>query len=141
MGTIKLKAWVVIALFSMAGYCTAQSTTKKEDLTTAQKMENKILIGEVFIPKNSIAEFYKQNVTSAFLKKQTGFVEGKVYERLDASGNLHWVTITTWLNQEAYENAQKSLREYYKSIQFNPTAFREKLGITAEHELYTLSAY
>lgn len=142
MATNAIKTWALLSLFSLSAYCTAQQApSKTENVTNTQKMENKILIGEVFIPKGSIEEFYKQNVTTAFLKKQAGFVEGKIYERIDASGNLHWLTITTWLNQQAYENAQKALKEYYKSIQFNPMVFRERLGITAEHELYTLSGF
>lgn len=141
MATNSIKAWALLSLFSLSAYCTAQTLSKMENVINTQKMESKILIGEVFIPKNSINEFYKQNVTTAFLKKQTGFVEGKIYERIDVSGNLHWLTVTTWQSQQAYENAQKALKEYYKNIHFNPMAFREKLGITAEHELYTLSEF
>ena len=100
-------------------------------------MENKIVIGKVFVPKNSLEEFRKQNVTGGFLKTLPGFLKGESYEKLDDSGNLTLISVTTWLNQENYENAEKSLKEFYKSINFNPMMYRERLKITAEHAVYS----
>ena len=142
MGIIKIKTLALISMLSLSALSYAQSSLNHTETSTKElKMENQILIGKVYVPKNSIEEFHKQNVTSSFLKALPGFIEGKLYERFDDSGNLYWISITTWLDQEMYENAQKSLKEYYKSIKFKPMVFREKLGIIADHELYTLSAY
>jgi hypothetical protein len=112
-----------------------------DSLIKKQKMENKIVIGKILVPKNSIEDFRKQNVTSGFLRTLPGFVKGDTYEMVDDAGNLNIITVTTWLNEESYNNAQQSLKEYYKSIKFNPLAFREKLKIVAEHGLYSLHEY
>lgn len=65
----------------------------------------------------------------------------KYYEMLDSAGNLNLVSVTTWANQETYEHAEKSLKEYYKSIHFNPMTYRERLKITAEHGVYSIHDY
>jgi hypothetical protein len=101
-------------------------------------MENKIVIGKIVVPKNSIEEFKKQNVTGSFLKTLPGFLKGESYERYDESGNLIMITVTTWSNQDSYSNAVDALKVYYKTIKFNPIAFREKLKIVAEHSVYSL---
>ncbi|MFT3912220.1 MAG: hypothetical protein QM737_22525 [Ferruginibacter sp.] len=104
-------------------------------------MENIILIGKIFIPKNSIEEFRSQNVTNSFIRTLSGFLKGESYEMIDETGNLNMVTITTWATEENYHNAQNALKEHYKTIKFDPLAFRERLKIVAEHRVYTLHAY
>jgi hypothetical protein len=115
--------------------------TQSKSSNNRQEMENKIVIGRVFVPKGSLEEFRKQNITAPFLKGLPGFIKGQSYERLDDSGNLNLVSVTTWLNEEAYENAEKSLKEYYKSVNFNPMTYRERLKITAEHGVYSMHDY
>jgi hypothetical protein len=139
MAFTKSKILLVISMFFLSLFSRAQNVSNQIDsLIPNRKMENKIVIGKVIIPKNSIEEFRKQNVTSGFLKTLKGYVKGEIYEMIDATGNLNMITVTTWLNQESYSNAQVSLAEYYKTIKFDPKAFRERLGIVAEHGLYSI---
>jgi hypothetical protein len=142
MTLIKIKSLVITGLLVLPLLSWAQTTLiQLNSSNNQQKMENKIVIGKVFVPKSSLEEFRKQNVTSSFLKALPGFLKGESYEMLDDSGNLNLITVTTWLNQESYENAEKSLKEHYKSINFNPMTYRERLKIVAEHGVYSMRDY
>jgi hypothetical protein len=139
MAPFKINCFAAICFLLLPLLTRAQSSVNHSDSSIKkQKMENKIVIGKIMVPKNSIEDFRKQNVTSGFLRTLPGFVKGETYELVDDSGNLSMITVTTWLNEQSYNNAQQSLKEYYKSIKFNPQAFREKLKIVAEHGLYSL---
>jgi hypothetical protein len=141
MALIKSKGLVITGLLALPMLSWAQTTSLKSS-DNQQKMENKIVIGKVFVPKNSLEEFSKnRNVTSSFLKALPGFLKGESYEMLDDSGNLTLFSVTTWLDQESYANAERSLKEYYKSINFNPMIYRERLKIVAEHGVYSLHDY
>jgi hypothetical protein len=142
MALINIKVVAVISLLAAPFLSNGQSPVKQQDTTkNQQKMENKIVIGKAFVPKASIEEFRKQNITSKFLKALPGFLKGEYYEMVDDSGNLHLVSITTWSNSESYNNAHRSLKEYYESIKFNPAAYRERLKIIFENGLYTMYDY
>ncbi|MHA4806972.1 hypothetical protein ACX0G9_02635 [Flavitalea flava] len=134
---IKIKSLVITGLLALPMLSWAQTeTTQMKSSNNQQKMENKVVIGKVIVPQSSLEEFRQQNVTGGFLKTLPGFLNGATYEKLDDSGNLTLISVTTWLNQESYENAEKSLKEFYKSINFNPMMYRERLKITAEHAVY-----
>ncbi|HEY9259812.1 hypothetical protein [Chitinophaga sp.] len=139
MRLIKIKDLVIIGVMMVAPLLAKGQTTSSS--INQQAMENKIVIGRVFVPKSSLEEFRKQSITGPFLKSLPGFVKGQTYEKFDEEGNLSLVSVTTWSNQETYENAEKSLKEYYKSINFNPMAYRARLKITAEHGVYSMHDY
>jgi heme-degrading monooxygenase HmoA len=101
-------------------------------------MENKIVIGKVFVPKDSIEEFRQRNVTGKFLMEQPGYVKSESYENVDDSGNLKVVTLTNWANSEAYTNAQRALAAYYQSINFDPVPYRDRLKIVFEMDVYSM---
>jgi hypothetical protein len=90
-------------------------------------MENRIVIEKLFVPKPSIEEFKKKNVTGNFLKECPGFVKGESYEKLDDSGNLTLVLVANWESTEAYENAQNALRKYYDDLNFDRVQYIERL--------------
>jgi hypothetical protein len=113
--------------------CIVQS----DSLKTKNSMENKIVVGKIEVPGRSIEAFRKQmHVTPNYLKKLPGYVAGEMYEMTDESGILHVLSITTWMNEESYKDAQLKLIAYYKEIDFDRMAFREKLEITANYSLY-----
>jgi hypothetical protein len=143
MALIKIKSLLITGLLVLPMLSWAQTTlTQLKSSNNQQKMENKNVIGKVVVPKSSLEEFRKnQHITSDFLKALPGFLKGESYERLDDSGNLTLISVTTWLNQESYENAEKSLKEHYKSINFNTMAYRERLKIVAEHGVYSMHDY
>ena len=142
MNLIKIRHLAIITLLALPLAARAQDAVNHTNSSNNDHtMENTILVGKIFVPKNSIEDFRNQNVTSGFLKTLPGFLKGETYEMTDESGNLNMITITTWLNQESYTNAQTALKAHYKTIKFNPMAFREKLKIVAEHDVYTLHEY
>ena len=142
MALIKIKNLVIIGMLMLPLLSRAQApVVQLKSSNNQQKMENKIVIGKIFVPKSSLEEFRKQNVTSGFLKALPGFLKGESYEMLDDSGNLNLISVVTWLNQESYENAERSLKEHYKSISFNPMIYRERLKIAATHGVYSMRDY
>lgn len=104
-------------------------------------MENRMVIGKIFVPQASLKGFREQNFTSKFLKQLPGFIKGEAYEKLDEADNLHMVTMTVWANAEAYNNAQRALKEYYESLNFNPLEFRERMKIVFENDVYSIGSY
>jgi heme-degrading monooxygenase HmoA len=123
----------------------AQHSGKDIGQSDSQKnkksMESKIVVGKIEVPGTSIEAFRKQvHVTPNYLKKLPGFVSGEMYEMTDDSGVLHVLSVTTWVDDASYKNAQQKLAEYYKEINFDRMAFREKLNITADYALYVQSA-
>ena len=139
---IKTKDLVMAVFMLLPALSWAQSKANQmNESKNNQNMENVILIGKIFIPKNSVEEFRSQNVTNSFIRTRPGFLKGELYEMFDESGNLHMITITTWATEENYHNAQTALKEHYKVIKFDPLAFRERLKIVAEHNVYSLHAY
>jgi hypothetical protein len=138
----KISNLFLMGLLLLPSLSRAQDTlTFNKSSNEKQKMENKAVIGNVFVPKSSLEEFRKQNVTGKFLKTLPGFVKGDSYEMLDEAGNLTLISVTIWSNQESYEHAENSLKEYYKSINFNPMTYRERLKIIAKHGLYSIHDY
>jgi hypothetical protein len=139
---LKIMALLVVAgalLFPMISK--AQSSTKdivqSDSQKTKKSMESKIVVGKIEVPGKSIEAFRKQmHVTPNYLKKLPGFVSGEMYEMTDDSGVLHVLSITTWVDDASYKNAQHKLTEYYKEISFDRMAFREKLEIAADYALY-----
>jgi hypothetical protein len=139
MTLFKRKTLVILGLLMLPMLGWTQDTLMQQNSSNKQqKMGNRTVIGNVSVPKSSLGEFRKQNVTGSFLKTLPGFIKGEAYEKLDDSGNLKLVTVTTWLNEESYENADKALQEHYKSINFDPITYRERLKIVSEHGVYSM---
>jgi heme-degrading monooxygenase HmoA len=114
-----------------------KATIQTDSLKTKKAMEKKIVVGKIEVPAKSIEAFRKQvHVTPNYLKTLPGYVAGEMYEMTDDSGTLHVLSITTWDNDESYKNAQQKLSAYYKEINFDRMAFREKLQIAADYALY-----
>ena len=112
-----------------------QSTTIKNQ----KRMNYKVNIGKIDVPKASIEEFRKQSSqTPIYLKTLSGFVKGDYYEMTDESGNLHMVSVTTWENSEYYERAQAALKNHYAEIHFNRMEFVQRLGLTIKYDAYSV---
>ena len=114
-----------------------RNSAQSDSLKTKSQMEYKFVIGKIVVPSKSIEAFRKQlPVTPNYLKTLPGFVKGEMYEMTDDAGSLHVLSITVWDNQKSYENAQHKLTAFYKEINFDRMAFREKMQITADYSLY-----
>ncbi len=121
---------------AQSGY-SKKPIVQSDSLKTKNQMENKIVVGKIVVPKNSIEAFRKQlPVTPNYLKTLPGYVKGEMFEMTDDGGSLHVLSIVVWDSEESYQNAQQKLTEYYKEIKFDRMAFREKLNIIADYSLY-----
>jgi hypothetical protein len=141
MKIFKIKSLIITVMFLLPLLSKAQTPLQRELPNNQQKMENKVVIGKVIVPKSSLEEFRNQNITGKFLKTLPGFLKGESYESIDEAGNLTLVTFTTWLNQESYVNAERCLKAYYEQIKFNAMDYRVRLKIVAEHAVYSKFDY
>jgi hypothetical protein len=121
---------------AQSGY-SKKPNLQSDSLKTKIQMENKIVVGKIVVPKNSIEAFRKQlPVTPNYLKTLAGYVKGEMFEMTDGAGSLHVLSIVVWYSEESYQNAQQKLTAFYKEISFDRMAFREKLNIVADYSLY-----
>ena len=111
----------------------------KAQTIKTNNMNNKIVIGNIYVPKAAIEEFKKQfNLSNDFLKNQPGYLGLLAFEHTDDSGNLNVVTVATWQNEELATRARQSMQAEYKRINFNQTEYYERLQIKASREIYNV---
>lgn len=111
------------------------------DLTLLSKTEpdkNEVsFIDKFFVPKNGRDEFMERvNVNRNFIKNLPGFIKDNAYERTDENGNIIFITVAIWKNQEAVKKAKEAVQEAYKKEGFNPEEMLERLGITMDRGVY-----
>ncbi|MBD1546576.1 antibiotic biosynthesis monooxygenase family protein [Roseibium aggregatum] len=61
-----------------------------------------------------------------------GCLQNLVLEQVSGPGTFNFVTIVEWASQEAMENARAIAAAEYARTSFNPQAFMQELGITAD---------
>jgi heme-degrading monooxygenase HmoA len=95
-----------------------------------------ILIDRFIVPAASKAEFLERASTNRkYIKSLPGFMGDNAYEE-DGENELRIVTVATWANEEAFENARSSVIEYYKQQGFDMPALIKKLNIQMERGIY-----
>jgi heme-degrading monooxygenase HmoA len=99
----------------------------------------RIIIDRFIVPQKSKPEFIERmDINRNFIKTLPGFIEDKVYERIDEQGNLICATVAVWSSEEAIRNAKEAVQAEYKKEGFNLPAMLERLNITmAERGIYT----
>lgn len=103
-------------------------------------MENKIVIGKIFVPKNAVPDFLKQlHISKNLLQNVVGIVKQEFFEHTTDSGDIVFVGATTWENEQAFKAGVLATQEEYKRINFNQAAFYQQMQITAEREVYIRS--
>lgn len=94
-------------------------------------------IDKFLVPANAKQEFMERvKINRDFIKKLPGFVEDAAYERTDEQGNLIFITIAVWENNEALQKAREAVQAGYKKEGFNPAAMFERLHITMDRGMY-----
>src|SRR5258706_12676339 len=104
----------------------SQTTNSKTELkmeTIQEKKSDtleKILIDKLIVPEKAKQEFIERmNINRNFIKQQPGFIGDAVYERSDGQGNLVYVTIAVWQNDDALNNAKEAVQAEYRKQNFN----------------------
>lgn len=102
-----------------------------------QHENNVYFIDQFKIPKHAVTEFLQRMMYNRnFIKTLPGFIKDEVFSQEDTNGNLNLMTIAVWENQHYLDKAKQLVQAEYKKINFNPTAFTDRLGITMERAVY-----
>lgn len=132
-----IEAALLIGVLSFAQAKTNHSSTKlkkenKMDTTTKQ-----IFIDKFLVPEKAIQEFKERsNMNMSFIRKLPGFIEDDTYERSDEQGNLIYITVVVWENEDAIKKAKAAVQGEYKRQGFNPMEMMERLHITLDRGTY-----
>ena len=70
------------------------------------------------------------------IRQQPGFVSDSVYERTDEKGDFYYVTIAVWENEEAIQNAKKTVQAEYEREGFDMPGMLKRLHISIERGTY-----
>jgi predicted ester cyclase len=95
-------------------------------------------IDKFFVPAAAINEFQERvHINRNFIKTLPGFIEDAAYEYTDKDGNLILVTVASWQNSEALNNAKEAVQAEYKKQGFDAPAMFKRLNITLDRGIYT----
>lgn len=101
-----------------------------------------VLIDKFVVPEESKTAFLTEvRKSSAFLRTLPGFIEGFVYENVDGGSRHNIVTTAVWKDEDAFQNAKKSVAEGFKKIGFNPPEIMKRLNVEIERGVYRRSPY
>ena len=94
-------------------------------------------IDKFFVPEKAKQEFMERvRINRNFIKTLPGFIEDTAYERTDEHGNLIFITIAVWENEEALKKAKEAVQAEYKKQGFDLAAMFERLNITMDRGIY-----
>jgi steroid delta-isomerase-like uncharacterized protein len=95
-------------------------------------------IDKFFVPAAAIKEFKERvRINRELIKKLPGFIEDAAYEYADKDGNLIFITVALWQNNEALNKAKEAVQAEYKKDGFDMPAMVKRLGITVDRGVYT----
>lgn len=99
----------------------------------------KVFIDKIVIPQNAIRQVMERlNYNTKFLQKQPGLIENTHYERTDEQGNLVVITVATWENAAAVEQAKAAVQADYQRMGINLTEMLKQWGVIMERGLYQI---
>ena len=102
----------------------------------------KVLIDAFAVPEESKVSFLELALRSqSFVRTLPGFVEGFVHEKKDGESRYNFVTTAVWKDEEAFENAKKSVAIEFKKQDFNPLESIKQLRIERVRSTYERSPY
>ena len=94
-------------------------------------------IDKFFVPNQAKQEFLQRvKINRAFIKALPGFKHDEAFQRTDENGNLVFITVAVWENEEAVKKAKESVQAEYAREGFDPTAMFKRLDITIDRGLY-----
>jgi heme-degrading monooxygenase HmoA len=119
----------------------ASSFNEEEPSRKERQMQN-IHVHELFVPKESQAEFLESaRRSAALIKGLPGFIEGFLYEKKEGESRFNFMTIAVWESEEAYENAKAAVTLDNKQRGYNPQETTQRLGIEREQTIFQRSSF
>jgi predicted ester cyclase/heme-degrading monooxygenase HmoA len=95
-------------------------------------------IDKFHVPAQSKQEFLERvTVNRNLLKKLPGFVEDHAYERTDENGDLIFITVAIWQNEDAVKKAKEAVQLEYKKEGFDMPQMMKRLNITMDRAMYS----
>ena len=89
------------------------------------------------VPAAAQEEFLKRAMDAQeMLRRQPGFLEGRLLKKNGGPGLFNFVSIAVWENAEAVAAAKEAMAAYQKAKGVNPDEFRARVGIEADVASY-----
>jgi hypothetical protein len=103
-----------------------------------QKSINPIaFISKYQIPAASKATFLeRQNIARTYIRSLAGFIRDHAYERVTESGDTEYITVATWVSEEAINNARELVLAENERTGFNRAEMLQKLNIKMEPGIF-----
>lgn len=94
-------------------------------------------IGKYLIPAASKETFLeRQNIARAFIHTLAGFVRDHAYERITEDGDTEYITIATWVNDEALNNARDLVQAENMRTGFDRAEMLRRLNIQMQPGIF-----
>jgi heme-degrading monooxygenase HmoA len=140
---INLPLLVIIAAGCISASAQSASTQRGHGaISNEEKNMEVVVIDSLVVPEESKEVFLQRVRQSAeILKKLPGFVEGYVYEKKSGEGEVNIVTTAVWKDEEAVENAKKTILAEFSKQGTNPAEIMKSLRVRFSRSLYSRSAY
>jgi heme-degrading monooxygenase HmoA len=103
-----------------------------------QPSNNQIaFISKYLIPAASKETFLeRQHIARAFIHSLDGFVRDYAYERITETGDTEYITIATWINEEAINHAREAVQAENLRTGFDRAEMLQRLNIRLEPGLF-----
>lgn len=89
-----------------------------------------IFIDKFIIPGNVFKEFSERmNYNRNFISTIEGFLQDKVYKRIDEQGNIIIITVAEWKDEISLKKAKEIVKDEYERINFNPAEMMTRLNV------------
>ncbi len=106
-------------------------------MTAVVNPDNVSLIDKIVIPKKSVEEMLKQTSSlNLFIKKLPGLISQQAFQHTDDEGNMTLITVATWKDQHALNNAREAVQGEFQRLNLNPQEFFSRLAIKMERSVY-----
>lgn len=94
-------------------------------------------ISKYLIPAASKQTFLeRQHIARAFIHSLDGFVRDNAYERITETGDTEYITLATWINEEAINNARDAVQAENLRTGFDRAEMLKRLQIQMEPGLF-----
>jgi predicted ester cyclase/heme-degrading monooxygenase HmoA len=102
------------------------------------KKDQVSFIDKFHVPAQAKQEFLERvAVNRNLIKKLPGFIEDHAYERTDENGDLIFITVAIWKNEDAVKKAKEAVQLEYKKEGFDMPQMIKRLNITIDRATYS----
>lgn len=102
------------------------------------KKDQVSFIDKFHVPAQAKQEFLERvTINRNLLKTLPGFIEDHAYERTDENGDLIFITVAIWKNDDAVKKAKEAVQSEYKKEGFDMPQMIKRLNITMERATYS----